>query len=295
MFRTVFIFISLLQVTALYAQSAMLAGYWKGALSQDDKKFFYVMELKLKQKGNKLTGTAKYQADDSNFVKFIIEGSVNGNSFSLKDVSIIEERSSYGWFWCKKIYSGTVNNKDHILSLDAVWKNDKRNMFSKKILVQNSDVSCAPGTFRVSRVKEQTLKEIPKRVVPLKKDSTIDKIEWNKDSLFHERRVAVQNRIKVYSDTIDLHFYDNGDIDGDTISVYFNKQLIIDKQPLYINPLTVTITLNPNSENEILMFANNEGSIPPNTAILIFDTKGKRVEIPINSDLNSSGTVYLFR
>ena len=105
----------------------------------------------------------------------------------------------------------------------------------------------------------------------------------------------MKKKIEVFSDTLELNFYDNGDIDGDTITVYYNKKMILNKQRLSDKPVTVKIEVNEKSENEIIMFADNLGSIPPNTAILIFEDKGVRHEVKIDSNLKSSGSVYLYK
>ena len=109
------------------------------------------------------------------------------------------------------------------------------------------------------------------------------------------RKIEVKKRIEVLSDSIELNFYDNGDIDNDTITVYYNKQMILNKQRLSDRPVTVKINVSEKSENEIVMFADNLGSIPPNTAILIFEDKGVRHEVKIDSNLKSSGSVYIYR
>ncbi|MCO5237530.1 MAG: hypothetical protein M9933_14820 [Chitinophagaceae bacterium] len=95
---------------------------------------------------------------------------------------------------------------------------------------------------------------------------------------------------------IKVDFYDNGEIDGDTISVFFNDKLLLSKQGLTDKPLTLKIEYDTTrEENELVMYADNLGTIPPNTALMIVTVNGKRHEVYITSTEKSSGTVRFRR
>ena len=91
---------------------------------------------------------------------------------------------------------------------------------------------------------------------------------------------------------IKVDFYDNGEIDGDTISVFYNNTLLLSRQRLTDKPLSFKIKLDTTrEENEIVMYADNLGAIPPNTALMIVTVGGKRYEVYITSTEKSSGTI----
>ncbi|MBX3252532.1 MAG: hypothetical protein KF862_00215 [Chitinophagaceae bacterium] len=93
-------------------------------------------------------------------------------------------------------------------------------------------------------------------------------------------------------ETFQVDFYDNGEIDGDTISVFYNNKLLISRQRLTDKPLTLKVQLDTTrEENELVMYADNLGSIPPNTALMIVTVNGKRYEVYITSNEKSSGTI----
>jgi hypothetical protein len=57
-------------------------------------------------------------------------------------------------------------------------------------------------------------------------------------------------------------------------------------------PLTFVIKVLPgNSRNELAMYAENLGSIPPNTALMIIQDGNKRYELNVNSTKSSNGTI----
>lgn len=100
--------------------------------------------------------------------------------------------------------------------------------------------------------------------------------------------------ILVDTDTITLHLYDNGQVDNDTVTVFFNRLPVIEKQRLSTTPVILKIALQP-GENEIAMFAENLGQIPPNTALCLLYSGEKRYEINLVSNLAINGTIRIKR
>ena len=98
--------------------------------------------------------------------------------------------------------------------------------------------------------------------------------------------------IEVPESTFKVDLYDNGQIDGDTISLYFNGKLMVASKRLSTTPISITIKLDPDrEENELIMYAENLGSIPPNTALMIVTVRDKRYEVNITSTEQTNGTV----
>ena len=105
------------------------------------------------------------------------------------------------------------------------------------------------------------------------------------------RKVNVQQTIEITNPEFQVDIYDNGDIDGDSITVYFNGQMVVGKQKLSEKPITIKLKANPNRSNELVMYANNLGSIPPNTALMKVTAGGKVYEIRLESDTDKSGAI----
>lgn len=111
---------------------------------------------------------------------------------------------------------------------------------------------------------------------------------------FTARNIQVQHTVETIADTLELAFYDDGIVDNDTVTVYLNRQIILNRQLLTDKPLKIKIPLPAGQENELIMFADNLGSIPPNTALLVFYENGIRREIQINADYGKSAAI-IFR
>jgi len=81
-----------------------------------------------------------------------------------------------------------------------------------------------------------------------------------------------------------IELYDNGQVDGDTVSVYHNNELIVSHQGISEKPIRFKIKVDEKEpRHELIMVADNLGSIPPNTSLMIITANGKRYEIFISS------------
>src|SRR5690606_21986535 len=118
----------------------------------------------------------------------------------------------------------------------------------------SSDSDTIPASFAsLSSTKAPTINEVTSKALATE---------------FGKRNNIYEKDIVVYNDTILVSFYDNGDIDDDSISVFLNKEPSLINGGLTSRALNIYIGLDPNREiNELSMFADNLGKFPPNTAL----------------------------
>jgi hypothetical protein len=113
---------------------------------------------------------------------------------------------------------------------------------------------------------------------------------------FKQRENIISNEIEVASDSIRVDFYDNGEIDGDSISIFFNKQLLAFSQRLSSRAIHFDLKLDSTKDvQELSMYADNLGSIPPNTALMIVTDGKKQQEIRLASNLDKNATIRIRR
>jgi hypothetical protein len=144
-----------------------------------------------------------------------------------------------------------------------------------------------PPVAEVTKKPETIEKNLPSIEKP-KAPSTIQQTTTK----LNMRSKQVIKTVEVEANSFRVDLYDNGQIDGDTISVFYNGKLMVSRQRLSTEPISIQITLDPNKEdNELVMFAENLGTIPPNTALMIVTVAGKRYEVNISSSEQTSGTV----
>ncbi|MEO7308866.1 MAG: insulinase family protein [Chitinophagaceae bacterium] len=108
------------------------------------------------------------------------------------------------------------------------------------------------------------------------------------------RKVDVQKLLELPSAEFTVDVYDNGDVDGDIITLYYNGQQVMSKQPLSEKAVSVKLMVDATRDkNELVMFADNLGTTPPNTALAIITSGGQRFEVRISSDNTQSGSIQL--
>ncbi len=109
---------------------------------------------------------------------------------------------------------------------------------------------------------------------------------------FETRRKEIVRTIEIAQPTFHLDFYDNGVIDGDSITVFYNGKVVLSHQRLSDRPVSLNLTLDKNAkQNIVTMYADNLGTIPPNTALMVVTDGGKRYEVRMESDYGKSGSV----
>jgi len=106
------------------------------------------------------------------------------------------------------------------------------------------------------------------------------------------RENALVKKIETEASEIKIELYDNGEIDGDTVSIYHNNTLIRSHMRLSQKPISISIGVDASQpHHEIIMVAENLGSIPPNTSVMIINTASNRYEVLISSSEQKNAKV----
>ena len=90
-----------------------------------------------------------------------------------------------------------------------------------------------------------------------------------------------------------IEFYDNGQIDGDTISVYHNNKRIVNSNRLTYSPIVMKAHVEKDSTYDFIVVAENLGQVPPNTALVVISSGTKHYEINIASDEQRNAKIVL--
>jgi hypothetical protein len=123
-------------------------------------------------------------------------------------------------------------------------------------------MDCSTGPITLSRIKESAFKEVPE--------------------------------IAVDTGRIRLDFYDNATIDGDSITVLVDKNVVAIHQLLSAKPITAYVTIDLNNPfHEVEMVAENEGTIPPNTALLIITAGDKKYQLFLAANKGKSAMIRI--
>ncbi len=150
----------------------------------------------------------------------------------------------------------------------------KVNMLNKRAIAKNSNVNS-------NNAKK-----------PISQPNNIQKVETTPPLVLVERKNDIARTIKIDAENIEIKFYDNGEIDGDSISVYVNGKLMLKNQGLSYEPISLLLKKSDLSAiNDVVMVAENLGTIPPNSATMIVYVGNKRYEISLESTNQKNATV----
>ncbi|MEO7961171.1 MAG: hypothetical protein ABIR19_06485, partial [Ginsengibacter sp.] len=130
---------------------------------------------------------------------------------------------------------------------------------------------------------------------PLPQPVVIAAPPTNEQRLKTRARNVVQE-ITVTGDSLELNFYDNAEIDGDSIAVFLNDKILAEHILLSDKPFIIKLPVaSLHQSNDLVMVAENLGSIPPNTSLMIAMIDGKRYEARLASTEQSSAVIRFVR
>lgn len=131
---------------------------------------------------------------------------------------------------------------------------------------------------KIAKSVEPPVKIVPKQIPP--------------PAVIVNRENELFKTIHTTAREITISFYDNGEIDGDVISVYDNFRQVVANKGLSAKPITVTITFSEEeTEHEIVMVAETLGVIPPNTALMIVQAGSERYTLSLSSNEQKNAMV----
>lgn len=111
-----------------------------------------------------------------------------------------------------------------------------------------------------------------------------------------ERVLEVQQTVSFSSDSLKLSLYDNGEIDGDTVTVVMNGQILIAKAGLSTSAISKTIYIPKDQDTlQLVMYAETLGRIPPNTGLLVIRDGRDVYEVRFSGDLNKNAAILFKR
>ncbi len=301
------ILLLVLFLTGLTTRAQNVEGYWYGNANVkiNSSANNYLVELILKQNGSNITGVLSYYFKNT-FRSFHVKGTYNPYSrlLFIKEVPLS--------------YYGSLSNLDVDCIMDMAGKLRVAKAGSTLIgsfeSLPQFKYTCPPVEFNLSLNKDisnqdslihaiRTMKETFQVWKPDEADTLIAAriqprkvINYYIDNQFKQREKEYVQEITVEGDSIQVDFYDNGEIDGDSISVFLNNQVIAFGQRLSTRSIHFDIPLDKTrAVNEISMFAENLGLIAPNTALMIISDGKKRYELRLSSTLDKSATIRIVR
>jgi hypothetical protein len=138
------------------------------------------------------------------------------------------------------------------------------------------------NTTVTTKPKTETIKETPANIDE-PKTTVVPKAAPSIPLETRSRKNELTQTINVRNEKVTIKLYDNGEIDGDTISVYLDNKIILSNKMLTAAPLTISLDMEEEREYTLVMVAENLGRIPPNTSLMVVHDGDKRYEVRITA------------
>ncbi|MEO5997380.1 MAG: hypothetical protein ABIN89_11615 [Chitinophagaceae bacterium] len=303
-----------------YSQNITGSWYGKADAMMLGSNNNYLTELIIKQKGDEIEGLFGYYFKDG-YKSFFVRGKIDKKTktFAIRRIPVTYFRSiNIDGVDCIMDFFGTIIASKVQTTIKGLLTTDPKysytcpemkvvytldnNEYGQDSIIKNS----------ISRKLWQPRKDdivvnnepVINPVTPVKKDPVVVKDTIAVEDIplkilketFEKRATVLSKEIEIESDSVRISFYDNGDIDGDSISVFLNKNPILTGQELTAQALNIYIKLDPSKDvNELSMFAENLGKYPPNTALMVVNDGEHRYEIYLSSSLTQNASVRLKR
>ncbi len=256
--------------------SQVLSGTWKGMCIFQKEEMR--IELAFAETGNSIKGESYLKFRNNCFYRYTLEGFYNSSDSTLllREVNLIEQKKRSAKDNCPATYVLDLHRAGYGYILP--------------------DKERCHGSTKIKMISESTYYEF-------------DRVGWEKKPERKHDPPAIPDSLAVFmtnalqrtehvigsygvnQDVIRITLYDNGEVDGDTVSLFFNGAIIAYRVGLNEKALNYELVVDKTrSENKLLFIAHNLGRIPPNTGAMRIEIDGKihRQFISTNLDINAA-------
>jgi hypothetical protein len=190
------------------------------------------------------------------------------------------------WDFVIDNYTVGTNDPEIIDSIGQIAQHPP--VIEEPIVTEKPIVITTPPVIEKPVQKIEPPKQEPKPVVKIAEQVKPPTIEEK----FNTRTKTFIKEIPLTGDSIELRFYDNAEIDGDSISLFLNDKLIFSHIRLTGNAYSIKLAvIDMNESNELIMVAENLGTIPPNTSYMVAIVNNQRYDAYLASTEGSSAMV----
>lgn len=291
---------------AFNSSAQSVFGYWYGFanVKTNNAANNYLVEMILQPEKNHVKGVLNYYFKNT-FRSLQVKGNYDATTrqLSLYDIPVT--------------YHGSISNMeiDCIMNLQASLRVARAgsNLVGRFVSLPDYKYTCVDINFNLTLDKDSKQDSVLKAIREYKETYQVWQpsiadtqtavtviqrkvVNYVVENQFKERETVLAQEIEVNSDSLQVDFYDNGEVDGDSISVFFNNQLLAFSQKLSTRSIHFNLVLDSSRVyNELTMFADNLGAIPPNTALMIVTDGNKQYQIRLSSNLQKNASVRIRR
>ncbi|HVS98466.1 MAG TPA: hypothetical protein VHE54_18365 [Puia sp.] len=129
--------------------------------------------------------------------------------------------------------------------------------------------------------------------LPVAKNKKKDSADLRQLEALRSRESVLEARIPAEgTDTIRVALYDNGEIDGDSVSLFINNRLLAQHVRLTADAKVIMVPIDKSIPiNKLVLFAENLGRLPPNTALMEITVRDRTYNLFLSTDYKRNASV----
>ncbi|HEX2609106.1 MAG TPA: hypothetical protein VHK91_17105 [Flavisolibacter sp.] len=303
----------ILSAVSFSASAQVVSGLYSGTLVNDSTKNVQRYELALSEYRDKITGYSytTFVRNDTFYysIKSVKATRENGQLKVEDDKMILNNFPQRPDKGVHQINYIQLTNEDTLRTANGKWQTTKTRIYYSiggdvaMHLDNDSTRSSLIGHLKELNLISQphydqsvTKVKVKEDKVKIKKEPAATPVASTPVKIPYEQRTKkLQQTLVLTSDSLILSFYDNGVIDGDSISVYMNGETVLLNNRLTATATRKTVKVPDTDTIEIILVAENLGSIPPNTGLLVITDADKTYQVNFSADLQTNAAILFQR
>jgi len=305
-----------------FSDAQVVSGLYSGTLVNDSTKKIQQYEFALSEYRDKITGYSyttfvvndtfyysikRIKATKKNNQLIIEDDKMLANNFPESPAKNVKQTSTIILDAIDTLVNATgkwtTNQTKVYYSLHGLADTKRNNDSSRSALIGHLKelkiINANATQTAVVKIKKmddnQKIKTAPVKPTPVKPTSVREK-ESPITALvipYEQRKNKMLETIATQSDSLILSFYDNGVVDGDVISVYVNGQNLISNARLTeaATKKTIYFTSTNSDSIQLTLTAENLGSLPPNTGLVVIQDGENKYQVHFSADLQTNATI----
>jgi hypothetical protein len=267
-------------------QAQDLTGQWTGTATDSKSESKQKLVLSITEGDSSIGGVLHWYSPESQYIRHIV---ISGRFYGRDSILTIREDSSIN----NAVEGGDPfrNSTAKAGPTPGFYILFYRRSAGRRDLLEGHWGFTNPETGRSGQLEIRLEKKAPPFIPIMFPPHLIKDSSQYRQLQERETRVAATIPARG-TDTIRVELYDNGEIDGDSVSLFINGRLLVQHVRLTADAKVLMIPIDKSLPvNRLVLFAENLGKLPPNTALMEVTVHGKTYNLFLSTDYRKNASV----
>ena len=267
---------------------------WEGRILEAGS--FYEISLSFKEAGNGTYSGISISRSKNMYCQTSFEGVLKNGVILLTQKSILKTNFPSAESICLLQFSLKQKEESLVGTFTSSSKSTTTDCgtgtVQLKLKVAGKDIAPFPDPLPLSTsIQSQLSRKTVVDTVYVVDGESVNVVIDDTVIVKKDRDIVIINTLEFMEDSVHVEVYDNGVVDGDEITLYVNKGVLFRNKILSDKPLKFDLDGKTFSTYDLQFHANNLGTMPPNTGLIIISTASERREVTFASDFSKTSSL----